>query len=307
MNSPRYIVPADVPKDRVDQFLHHFNLLARGTDSLFIFAADHKIEHLNADFYGPGIPAEVNDPEHLFQIAARSPIGAFATQLGLISRYASMYSEVVYVAKLNSKTNLLRSGSSDPKSALLWTVDDVIRVKNSKGIRIAAVGITIYLGSMYEDKMLADAARQISRAHQEGLVAILWIYPRGSGITHEDSLELTAGAAGVANALGADVVKLKVPHDAVGDTSQSMLELIARAAGNTKIIYSGGKRQEVERYLMQLGQQLSAGSSGCAIGRTIFQRTRAEAYALSCAISLMIHEQKNALEAFETYTKMISE
>ena len=33
-----------------------------------LFACDQKIEHLNDDFYGEGIPLSSNDPAHLFEI-----------------------------------------------------------------------------------------------------------------------------------------------------------------------------------------------------------------------------------------------
>jgi fructose-bisphosphate aldolase/6-deoxy-5-ketofructose 1-phosphate synthase len=56
-------------------------------ERFFLFAGDQKVEHLNKDFFGEGIPESSCDPEHMFKIASQSPISAFATQLGLISLY----------------------------------------------------------------------------------------------------------------------------------------------------------------------------------------------------------------------------
>lgn len=40
-----------------------------------LFAGDQKVEHLNDDFFGPEVPEDDADPEHLFRIAAQSKIG----------------------------------------------------------------------------------------------------------------------------------------------------------------------------------------------------------------------------------------
>jgi len=47
------IIPADVPENKRDTFSKNYLLLTRETGRLFIFSCDHKIEHLNKDFYGP--------------------------------------------------------------------------------------------------------------------------------------------------------------------------------------------------------------------------------------------------------------
>jgi len=85
-----------------------------------LFAGDQKIEHLNDDFYGPGISPEDNDPEHLFRIASSAEIGCFATQMGLLARYGEDYPRVKYLVKLNSKTNVVkdRTGRAFQRRAL---------------------------------------------------------------------------------------------------------------------------------------------------------------------------------------------
>ena len=80
-------VPLDVPPEAREIFRGNYREMTRGTGRLMLFAGDQKIEHMNDDFYGPGIHPDDADPEHLFRIAAKGRIGVFATQLGLISRY----------------------------------------------------------------------------------------------------------------------------------------------------------------------------------------------------------------------------
>ncbi len=206
-------IPADVPQHAEREFIDNYYAITRNSNRLFLFSCDQKIEHLH-DAFDPDNEAIHEDavhPEHLFKIAAQGDIGAMATQLELIARYGKQYPTVNYIAKLNSKTNLIPSEQQDPVSAPLWDVDNLVTLKKDSQLLINGIGVTIYLGSEFEDEMLSFASEAIFNAHQHGLVAILWMYPRGKAIENETDAHLLAGAAGAANALGADFVKIKAP------------------------------------------------------------------------------------------------
>ncbi len=270
-----FSIPADVPKGKHAQFKKNYESITRKKNILLLFAADQKIEHLNDDFYGAGIASEVNNPQHIFEIAQKAPIGALATQLGLVARYGNLYPSINYILKLNSKTNLVSSEHDDPISTQLWSIQDVIDFKKNSALNICGIGYTIYLGSIYESVMLAEASQIIYQAHQAGLVVMLWIYPRGNSVTRSD--KLLAGAAGVANALGADFVKLAISKDAKADNIQEAVG----AAGNTKIIAAGGSKVSNQKLLANMREQLKLGIAGFAIGRNLFQRTMASAIELA--------------------------
>src|SRR5690606_25927528 len=125
------IVPLDVPKAMRETYIDNYMEITRGTGRLMLFAGDQKVEHLNDDFYGEGIPEDDADPEHLFRIASRSKIGVFATQLGLIARYGMDYRDVPYLVKINSKTNLVKTAQADPFSNLWYDVDQVVEFKEN--------------------------------------------------------------------------------------------------------------------------------------------------------------------------------
>lgn len=284
-------VPADVPEKKHAEFIKNYNAITRNTNRLFLFSCDHKIEHLNNDCYGADIHPQTLHPEHFFRIASQGNVGAMATHLGLIARYAKQYLNVHYIAKLNGKTPLVSTEQEDPHSAFLWTVDDVIDIKNEHKLMITGVGITVYLGSEYESEHLAQAAQTIMQAHQEGLVAIVWMYPRGKAICQEDNPNLIAGAAGVALSLGADFVKIKVPAATDIFTSAQSLKIACAAAGNTKVICSGGSLTNTEEFLTQLYDQIHVGdAAGSATGRNIFQRSLTESIALTHAIAAIIYD-----------------
>lgn len=291
-NNINCFIPADVPEKKHETFIKNYNAITRQTGRLFLFSCDHKIEHLNNDFYGPAINAQSLHPEHLFRIASGGNVGAMATHLGLIVRYAKQYDNVHYIAKLNGTTNLVSPQQQDPRSNLLWTVNDVINFKQQNAkIMIAGVGITIYLGSEFEAELLAQAAQVITQAHNEGLVTIIWMYPRGKRIPEETDPNLIAGGAGVALSLGADFVKIKIPASTQMTSSIQSLKIICAAAGNTKIICSGGKAIEPHTYLAQLYDQIHLGNmAGTATGRNIFQRSLTESIALTRAIAGIVYD-----------------
>lgn len=281
--------PADIPIHARPEFRKNYLAITKGTDRLFLFAADHKIEHLDTDFYGASIDPAAHNPKHLFSIAHHPWIGAFATQLGLVARYGNEYSGINYIIKLNSKTNIVPLDLQDPFSKELWTVDDAISFKQSSGLSLRGIGLTLYLGSLYEASMLAQAAQSITQAHKHGLITLLWVYPRGKAVSAPHEVSLLAGAAGVAAALGADFVKLHPPTLVKKEELAFSLHHITQAAGNTKVIYAGGPAATPDTVVNTLSLQLSSGSSGAALGRNIYQHSLPDALKLSKTIAELIY------------------
>jgi DhnA family fructose-bisphosphate aldolase class Ia len=300
------IIPADVPENKHDIFLKNYNAITRNTGKLFLFSCDHKIEHLNDDFYGESISPQSLHPDHMFRIANQGNIGAMATHLGLMTRYAKQYPDVNYVVKLNSSTNAYISKEHDKKSYNLCTINDVMRFKhNNTKINVPGIGITVYIGNEYEAEHLSQAAQAITHAHNEGLVTVAWVYVRGKNISsQENNPELIAGAAGVGLSLGADFIKVKQPTSTEFFTSTESLKIASAAAGNSKILCAGGEKIEQEKYLAMLYDQIHNGdTAGTATGRNIFQHSLPESIALTYAIAAIIYENadyKTALDIYQT-------
>ncbi len=290
-------VPCDVPSKARKTYIENYRLITHDSGRLMLFAGDQKVEHLNDDFYGEGIHPDDADPEHLFRIASQAQIGVFAVQLGLIARYGMDYPKVPYLVKLNSKTHLVKTAQQDPLSAGLWTVKDVARFRDTTDLPIAAVGYTIYLGSMYEAQMLREAAQAICEAHREGLLVVLWIYPRGAAVKDEKDPHLIAGAAGVAAALGADFVKVNAPKKE-GENPATLLCEATKAAGRTKVVCSGGSSTDERKFLQSLYDQIHVGcAAGNATGRNIHQKSLAAAVGMCNAIYAITVEGKTVEEA----------
>lgn len=281
-------VPADVSKNAEKIYVENYSEITKDTGKLFILTGDHKIEHLNKDFYGANIPAEVNDPEHLFKIAKNGKIGAFATHLGLISLYGEDYPDINYIAKVNAKTDIVPIEEMDPISNQLWTIEDVTDLQKNSGLKIRGVGYTVYLGSEYESEMLSQASHIVYQAHHAGLVAIIWMYPRGKNVKSENDADLLAGAAGVAAALGADFTKIHAPK------TPKCLKQAVGASGKTKIICSGGPKKDSHVFLQEIHHYLHiGGAAGVAVGRNIYQNTLENAVKLTDKIYGLVYENKS--------------
>lgn len=295
-------VPADVPAEARETYIDNYVAATRGSGRLMLFAADQKIEHLNDDFFGEDISPQDADPEHLFRIATQGVCGVLAGQRGLIAQYAADYPAVNYLVKMNSKTHLVKTSQEDPYSPLLYSLDDILLLRDN-GVNVVAVGYTIYLGSEYEASMLAEAGQLAADAHSVGLVTVFWMYPRGKAVANEKDQHLIAGAAGVACTLGADFVKVNPPKPIEGAcTPAEALKEASLASGRTGLVCAGGSTVDAETFLCQLYEQIHTGGAvGNATGRNIHQRDLDEAVRLTKAISAITLDDADAGRALRVF------
>ncbi len=300
-------VPLTVPPGKKKQYLKNFRTVTRGSGRMMMFAGDQKVEHLNNDFVGKNIPTEVADPEHYFKIASKAHIGVFATQVGMISKYGQDYPHIPYLIKINSKTNLMTEKYQDPFSNRWLKMNSIKEFKKQSGLNIVGVGYTVYLGSSFEADMFGQAARIIYKAHKEGMITVIWMYPRGKAIKDKDeknNIHLLAGAAGVGLTLGADFVKINYPYDLKNKkrTAEKFQEVVT-AAGRSRIICVGGRKKSPKKYLQSLHNQINiSGTRGNATGRNIYQKPLDEAIRMTNAISAVSLYDYNAKEAYKIYT-----
>ena len=293
-------IPLTVPSAKYRDYRKNLELATAGSGSLLLFAGDQKVEHLNDDFVGAGVASENANPEHLFQIAAASPIGVFATHLGLIARYGADYPKVPYLVKLNGRSNLYK-GTDELMSKAWFEVGDIVDFKKQSNLNILGVGYTVYLGGAKESKMLKEAAQIVREAHKNGLIAVIWMYPRNKDVNEED-IHTIAGGAGVAAALGADFVKVKYPYNKKSKNTAENFKEVTKAAGRTKVICVGGNKQEAKELITHAWQQKNiAGSRGLALGRNLHQRSLKDAINLATALALIINHEASLEDALAVY------
>src|SRR3989344_5218069 len=303
-------IPADVPPQLHKEYLKNYLAITHNTGRLMLFAGDQKIEHLNDDFYGKikvgetevPIPTDDADPEHLFKIASSARIGVFAAQLGLIAKYGPSYKNAPSLVKLNSKSHLVKTAQKDPQSQAMATVEHIVKFKKDSGLNIVAVGYTVYAGSEFESEMIKEAAQASFEAHQNGLLAVFWMYPRGKAVLDEKDPHLIAGAAGMGACLGADFVKVNYPKPKEGKSAEAFKEAILAAGKRTGVITAGGGSKGVRDFLQETWDQINiSGCRGNATGRNIHQKPLAEAIRLANAISSITLDGKNVDDALKVY------
>lgn len=292
--SIEYCIPADVPHAMHTRYHDNYHAITGHIGRLMLFSCDQKIEHMNDDFDIDTTHAYGVAPDHLFKIAQEGRIGALSTYLGMVGRHYTDHSTTNLIIKLNAKTNLNTHKEDDPRPGLLYTINDVIQFMHTNAAPIRGVSFNIYLGGIHEHEMLTDAARIITQAHAHGLIVILSVQARGKTVVNERDYHLIAGCAGVAHALGADFVKIKMPEETPHMTTQEALKIAVKAAGNTKVICSGNITKENNTInLATIYDTIhNAGLSGCVIGRAVFQKSLVEAIAITQSIAAIIYDNE---------------
>jgi len=230
-------------QDRMSPFL------SQGRSMLLAY--DQGLEHgPSADFTDKNV-----DPAFVMGIAAKGGFNGVVFQKGVAERFYE--GKVPLIVKLNGKTSLPKG---EPISRQVCSVEEAVSL-GAKG-----VGYTIYLGSGLESEMLAEFGRIQEQAHERGLPAIAWIYPRGAGVQNDTSKEIVSYAARAGLELGADAVKIKYTGD-----SASFAWAVKAAAGVRVFMSGGPKAPTDEDFLHQVKGVMDAGATGVAVGRNVWQ------------------------------------
>ncbi len=270
------------------RMLNHGTLA--GTGKMVILPVDQGFEHGPARSFAPN-PAGY-DPRYHFQLAVDAGCNAYAAPLGFIEAGAAEYAgRVPLILKANSSDSLY--GGSDPIPAVTASVEDALR------LGCVAVGFTIYPASSARNDMYEELRELIAEAKAAGLVAVVWSYPRGSGISKqgETAIDVCAYAAQIAAQLGAHIIKVKPPtahieQDAARkvyeaqaikvDTMADRVKHVIQSAfgGRRIVIFSGGEAKGTEAVLEENRQTALGGGFGTIMGRNSFQREHDEAVKL---------------------------
>jgi class I fructose-bisphosphate aldolase len=260
-----------------------------GTGKVMILPIDQILEH------GPGRAFEPNpimyDPLEQAQFAVDGGFNAYAAPLGSLERGYEILARhnVPTILKVNSHT-LMIPDNENPKPSIHSWVDDAVRLSCS------AVGFTLYPGSIHSNEMEQQARMLIADARKAGLITILWIYPRGAGLIkgQERAVDIIAYGVALGVSLGAQIIKVKLPIDSYGlssnqemriydnvptETLTDRIKLVMKAAynGHRIVIHSGGDYATVETLESEIRAIREGGAFGSIMGRNAFQRPTEEA------------------------------
>ncbi|MBI5853259.1 MAG: class I fructose-bisphosphate aldolase [Planctomycetes bacterium] len=200
--------------DRTPQVLRNFQaLLGHGrlanTGYVSILPVDQGIEHSAGASFAPN-PIYF-DPENIVKLAIEGGCNAVASTLGVLGAVSRKYAhKIPFMVKLNH--NELLTMPNKYRQVMFAQVEQAFE------LGAAAVGATIYFGSDESMDELREVADAFSRAHQLGMVTVLWCYLRNNGFKKDDvDYHAAADLTGQANHLGAtieaDVIKQKLPEN----------------------------------------------------------------------------------------------
>lgn len=259
-----------------------------GTGKVVILPVDQGFEH------GPDRSFAVNelayDPHYHYQLAIDAGLNAYAAPLGMIEAGADTFAGAIpTILKVNS-SNSLHNGGTAPHQATTASVKDALRLGCS------AIGFTIYPGSDAAFDMFEEIREMAEEAKSYGLAVVIWSYPRGGDLSKmgETAIDICAYAAHIAALLGAHIIKVKPPTQALENleaikvyektkidisTLEKRISHVMKASFNNRriVVFSGGNAKGEEAIYEEIREIYRGGAHGSIIGRNTFQRPREEA------------------------------
>ncbi|MCX8133538.1 MAG: class I fructose-bisphosphate aldolase [Roseococcus sp.] len=259
-----------------------------GTGRMVILPVDQGFEHGPARSFAPNPPAY--DPLYHFELAIEAGLNAYAAPLGMIEAGAATYAGCIpTILKVNSSNSL----STTKDQAVTATVADALRLGCS------AIGFTIYPGSDHQFEMMEELRELAAEAKSCGLAVVVWSYPRGPMLDKvgETALDICAYAAHMAALLGAHIIKVKPPTEAISleaakktyeahpvdvKSAASRIAHVVQAcfAGRRLVVFSGGEAKSSAALLDEVRAIHAGGGNGSIVGRNAFQRPKEEALKL---------------------------
>ncbi len=186
-----------------------FNQTGRlaGTGYLSVLPVDQGIEHTASASFA--VNPSYFDPENIVKLAINGGCNAVASTLGVLGSVARRYAhKIPFIVKINHNELLTKPELSD--QTLFANVDQ------AWDMGAAAVGATIYFGSIESRRQIQEISESFRYAHELGLVCVLWCYLRnkeefikeGKDYHTANDLESQANYLGVT--IEADIIKQKL-------------------------------------------------------------------------------------------------
>jgi fructose-bisphosphate aldolase, class I len=188
------------------QTLYSTGRLAK-TGYLSILPVDQGIEHSAGASFAPN-PIYF-DPENIVKLAIEGGCNAVATTLGVLGAVSRKYAhKIPFILKINHNELLTYPNQFDQVM--------FASVEQAWNLGAVAVGATIYFGSDQSTRQIQEVSQAFKRAHDLGMVTILWCYLRNNAFKQDQDYHLAADLTGQGNHLGvtieADIIKQKLPE-----------------------------------------------------------------------------------------------
>jgi class I fructose-bisphosphate aldolase len=211
---PDFVSRVLVGGNRAPAVLRNFQSLLNhgrlgGSGYVSILPVDQGIEHSAGASFAPN-PIYF-DPENIVKLALEGGCNAVASTLGVLGSVSRKYAHrIPFILKINHNEFLTYPNKFDQ---IMFA-----NVQQAFDMGAVAVGATIYFGSDESARQIQEVSAAFAKAHELGLVTILWCYLRNSAFkTAEKDFHVSADLTGQANHLGvtieADIIKQKLAEN----------------------------------------------------------------------------------------------
>src|SRR5678815_458465 len=151
-----------------------------GTGYVSILPVDQGIEHSAGASFAPN-PVYF-DPENIVRLALEGGCNAVASTLGGLGAVARKYAhKIPFLVKLNHNEFLTYPNKFD--QIFFGQVEQAFEMG------AVAVGATIYFGSEESARQIQEVSRAFQRAHELGMVTVLWCYLRNNAFKGSDGTD----------------------------------------------------------------------------------------------------------------------
>jgi class I fructose-bisphosphate aldolase len=206
--------------DRNSQVMRNLQALVdhgrlAGTGYLSLLPVDQGVEHSAGASFAPN--PDYFDPENIVKLAIEGGCNGVASTLGVLSSVSRKYAhKIPFVVKINH--NELLSYPNRYDQVLFANVEQAWE------LGAVAVGATIYFGSEESHRQIMEISDAFARAHELGMVCVLWCYLRNEafkkdGVDYHVASDLTGQANHLGATLGADIIKQKQAQNNGGFTA----------------------------------------------------------------------------------------
>ena len=180
-----------------------------GSGYVSILPVDQGVEHSGGASFAPN--PSYFDPENIVKLAIEGGCNGVASTLGVLGAVARKYAhKIPFILKFNHNEFLSYPNTYD--QSLFAGVEQAFEMG------ACAVGATVYFGSPESRRQIWEVSQAFKRAHELGMVTVLWAYLRNNAFKQGDTdYHLSADLSGQANHLAAtieaDIVKQKMAEN----------------------------------------------------------------------------------------------
>jgi len=186
-----------------------------GTGYVSMLPVDQGIEHSGGASFAPN-PLYF-DPANIVELAIEGGCNCVASTLGVLGAVSRRYAHrIPFMVKLNHNETLTLPA--------MYEQTLFAQVEQAFDLGALSVGATIYFGSSDSRRQIQEISEAFYRAHQLGMVTVLWAYLRNpdfkkDGKDYHVSADLTGQANHLASTIQADIVKQKQAENNGGYTA----------------------------------------------------------------------------------------